>query len=96
MVVLLCQLTNLSQMKAAISQMRKVIQVMTDRFEYSSSSDNDESSDSYSAEEIKIPEGYEPEEGVESDDDRNECCHWDTQQTEHSRIRKRRGIPETG
>ena len=69
----------------------------SDRFEYSSSSsDNDESSDSYSAEEIKIPEDYEPEEGVESDDDRSECCHWSTQQTEHSRIRKRRGIPEIG
>ena len=63
----------------------------SDRFEYSSSSDNDESSDSDSAEEIEIPE-----EGVESDDDRNECCHWSTQQTEHSRIRKRRGIPKSG
>ena len=62
----------------------------SDRFEYSSSSDNDESSDSDSAEETEIPEDYQPEEGVESDDDRNECCHSSTQQTEHSRIRKRK------
>ena len=68
----------------------------SDRFEYSSSSDNDESSDSDSSEEITIPEDYQPEEGVEGDDDRNECCHWSTQQTEHSRIRKRRGITKSG
>ena len=68
----------------------------SDRFEHSSSSDNDESSDSDSADEIEIPEDYQPEEGVESDGDRNQCCHRSTQQTEHSRIRNRRGIPESG
>ena len=63
----------------------------SDRFEYSSSSDNDESSDSDSAEEIEIPEDCQPEGGVESDDDRNECCHWSTQQTEHSKESAREG-----
>ena len=67
----------------------------SDRLEYRSSSDNDKSSDRDSAEEIEIPEDYQPEEGAESNDDRNECCHWSTQQTEHSRIRKRRGIPKS-
>ena len=67
----------------------------SDRLKYSSSSDNDKSSDRDSAEEIEILEDYQPEEGAESNDDRNECCHWSTQQTEHSRILKRKGIPKS-
>ena len=62
----------------------------SDAFEYSSSSDSD--SDSISsqddAEEFEIPEDYEPE-GAESDDDRHKCCHWTTQQQQHSTVRRR-------
>ena len=69
----------------------------SDRSEHSSSTNNDESSDSDSADEIEIPEDYEPEEGVDSDNDRNECCRLrSTQETEHSRICKRRSIPGMG
>ena len=92
MTVLLCHLTDESSSELDEESSSSDD---SDRFEYSSSSDDGESSDSDSAEEIEIPEDYEPEE-VESEEDRNECCHWSTQQTEHSRIRKRRGMPETG
>ena len=87
MVVLLCNLTNLPQTKAALNQMTKVVEVMAVI----------DLNTVHPVIMTKIVtatvQRKKSEEGAESEDDRNKCCHWSTQQTEHLKICKSRGIP---
>ena len=85
----------MSDTESSVSSKESSSDDNSDAFEYSSSSDSDSISSQDNAEEIEIPEDYEPE-GAESDDDRHKCCQWTTQQQQHFTVCRRRGVLDMG
>ena len=62
-----------------------------DDFSYSETSSSEESDNDM----VDIPDDYSPE-GVDSDDDSDNCCHWSRTQNNHNKINLNTGITPRG
>ena len=62
-----------------------------DDFSYSETSSSEESDNDM----VDIPDDYSPE-GVDSDDDSGNCCHWSRTQNNHNKINLNTGITPRG
>ena len=62
-----------------------------DHFSYSETSSSEESDNDM----VDIPDDYSPE-GVDSDDDSGNCCHWSRTQNNHNKINLNTGITPRG